>query len=261
MTLRDREEGSAERVATGKTEGRVRRTARRIDAELVAQEVQRLEEERHGARLCAHGHRERVDEHVLGRDAVVAGDGDDLLRHLEPAFRLHRDVLGVREPDHGGTVPRHDRKDRLEPLVLAGDRVDEGLALVHGEPRLERLDDRGVDAERQLREPLHERDRLPHQPDLVCERVADVHVEHVGAALDLLRDVGLELRKVAGLELRLECLAAGGVDPLPDHAERLARTDDDGPRPRLDDGIHSSPFLLVSESPAVDTAGRSRPRV
>ena len=185
---------------------------------------------------------------------------DDLLRDLDAALGLHRDVLGVREPDHGGAVPRDDRQDRLEPLVLARDRVDERLALVRLEAGLERLDHRRVDAERDVGQPLHERDRLRHQRDLVGERVADVHVEHVGAALDLLRDVGLELREVAGLQLRLERLPAGRVDPLADHAERLLRTDDDGLRPRLDDGIHSSPFLLGSECPGAGRAARCRPR-
>ena len=90
-------------------------------------------------------------------------------------------------------------------------------------------------------ESLHERDRRAHQRDLVGERVADVDVEHVGAARDLLRDVDLELREVARLELRLERLAAGRVDPLADDAERLVRADDDRPRRRLDDCIHSSP--------------------
>ena len=70
---------------------------------------------------------------------------------------------------------------------------------------------------------LHERDRLAHQLDLVGERVADVDVEHVGAAGDLLRDVDLEPREVALLQLGLERLAAGRVDPLADHAERAAR--------------------------------------
>ena len=56
-------------------------------------------------------------------------------------------------------------------------------------PGLERLDHRGVDAERQLAEALDERNRLAHQVDLVGERVADVDVEQVRAARDLLRDV------------------------------------------------------------------------
>ena len=41
-----------------------------------------------------------------------------------------------------------------------------------------------------------------HQLDLVRQRVADVDVEHVRAARDLLGDVDLELREVARLELR-----------------------------------------------------------
>jgi hypothetical protein len=66
--------------------------------------------------------------------------------------------------------------------------------------------------------------------------------------------------EIAGLELRLERLAPRGVDALADHAERLLRTDDDGLRPRLDDGIHSSPFLLVSEWRAAGRARRCPPR-
>src|SRR5439155_5775432 len=100
-------------------------------------------------------------------------------------------------------------------------------------------------------------DRLRHQPDLVGERVADVDVEHVRPAFDLLSDVELELREVARLQLGLERLAARRVDPLADHAEGMLRTDDDGSRPRLDDGIHSAPFRLVSGFATVRTARRS----
>ena len=71
--------------------------------------------------------------------------------------------------------------------------------------------------------PLHERDRLAHQLDLVGERIADVDVEHVGAARDLLRDVDLDPREIALLQLGLELLAARRVDPLADHAERRGR--------------------------------------
>ena len=71
-----------------------------------------------------------------------------------------------------------------------------------------------------------------HQADLVRERIADVDVEHVSAAGHLLGHVHLQLREVARLELCLEGLAAGRVDPLADDAERLLGADDDGPRPR-----------------------------
>ena len=86
---------------------------------------------------------------------------------------------------------------------------------------------------------LDERDRLAHQADLVRERVAHVDVERVGAARHLLGDVDLELGEVAGLELGLERLAPGRVDPLADHAERLLGPDHELPGSRADDGVHA----------------------
>ena len=59
-------------------------------------------------------------------------------------------VSSFDEADDGGAVLLHQRQHPLEPVVLAGDRVDERLALVGGEPGLERLDDGGVDADRQV---------------------------------------------------------------------------------------------------------------
>ena len=86
---------------------------------------------------------------------------------------------------------------------------------------------------------LHERDGASHQLDLVRERVADVDVEHVRAARDLLRDVELDAREVALLKLGLELLATGRVDALADHAERLLRPDHDRPGRRLENGLHA----------------------
>ncbi len=159
---------------------------------MIADQPHGLEEERDSARLCADRHRERIDQHILGWDAVVAGTRDDLLCDLQTALRLHRDLVVVREPDHRCAMLRDDREDRLEPLVLAGDGVDERLPLVSAEPGFERLDHGRVDAERHVAQALHQGDCIPHQLDLVGERVADVDVEHVGAARELLRDVDLD---------------------------------------------------------------------
>ena len=43
----------------------------------------------------------------------------------------------------------------------------------------------------------------------------------------------------------LERLAAGRVDALADDAERLVGADDDGLRPRPENGVHALPFLLA----------------
>ena len=72
-----------------------------------------------------------------------------------------------------------------------------------------------------------ELDRLREQGGLVGERDAHVHVEDMGAAGDLLLDIGDDLRQVAGPELLGERLPASGVDPLADDAERLVWADDD----------------------------------
>jgi len=259
VTRGDREERAAEGLAPGQPERRVRRAADHVHAELVADQPDRLEKERHCARLGADRHRERVDEHVLGRDAVVAGNRDDLPRDFQPPPGLHRDLVVVREPDHRCAVPGDDRQDRLQPLVLAGDGVHERLALVGAETGLERLDHRRVDAERHVRQALHERDCLPHQLDLVRQWVADVDVEHVGAAGELLRDVEFDAREVALLQLGLELLAAGRVDAFANHAEWALRSDHDGPRRRLENGLHSTPFLDGCGCQAGNRAARCRP--
>ena len=83
--------------------------------------------------------------------------------------------------------------------------------------------------------------------------------QQVAGGADML-DVHFELRQVSGLQLRLKRLAPGRVDPLADHAERLLRPDDDRPRRRLDDCVHSSPFPLVGVCRAARRPGRCLPR-
>ena len=153
---------------------------------------------------------------------------------------------------------RDEREDRFQPFVLSRDGVHERLALVRGQAGLERLDDRRVDADREVGQLLHERDRLSHQLDLVRQRVADVHVQHVCAAGHLLGDVDLDLGEVAGLQLRLEPLAPGRVDALADDAERLPGADDDGPRPRPKNRVQGIPFRRESGCRAVGTGVRCR---
>jgi len=190
----------------------------------------------------------------------------DLARDREPALRLHRDLVVVGEGDHGGAVVRDEGEDRLQPFVLSRDGVHERLALVRGQAGLERLDDRRVDADREVGQLLHERDRLSHQLDLVRQRVADVHVQHVCAAGHLLGDVDLDLGEVAGLQLRLERLAPGRVDTLADDAERLPGADprrdepeegdrqqahhDQRPQPRIATLEPGFTFAVLSAAPS-----------
>ena len=218
------------------------RAAGHVHAELVAEEPQRLEEERDRARLGADRHRERVDDDVLGRDAVVAGDGDDLPRDS----RRRSGSIGMSSSFASAitaapcfaTIGRIASSRSSSPVT----ELTSALPSYAARPASSAsITDESMQSGRSVR-PCTSGIACGHQADLVGERIADVDVEHVGAARDLLRDVDLELREVARLELGLERLAAGRVDPLADHAERPLRPDDDGPRPRLENGIHSSPF-------------------
>ena len=65
---------------------------------------------------------------------------------------------------------------------------------------------------------------LPHQ---VGEDRAGIDVEHRRAGLGLGDGVGLDAREVVALQLLIEDLAAGRVDPLADDAEGLVEPDDD----------------------------------
>ena len=74
---------------------------------------------------------------------MVRGTLDDALGDRESDVGIHRDAgLVVADRDDGAAVLLDQRQDALEPLFLAGHAVEQRLALVDGEPRLERLDDR-----------------------------------------------------------------------------------------------------------------------
>ena len=201
--------------------------------ELVAQPAEDPEHLAAGGRQRADRHEERVDDDVLARDAVVGGALDDPLRDRE----AHVGVLGdaglvVRDRDDCRAVLPDERQDAFEPLLLAGDRIDQRLALVGGEASFERLDDRRVDRQRQVGERLDELDRRGQDRRLVGERDAGVDVEHVRAGLDLGEHVALDPAEVAGLHLLGEQLPAGRVDALADDHERPVVADDDLARRR-----------------------------
>ena len=77
------------------------------------------------------------------RNAVAFGALDDLLGDREALVRVLGNAgLVVGDADDGRLVLRHHRQHHLQSLLLAGDRVDQRLALVRRQARLERRDDR-----------------------------------------------------------------------------------------------------------------------
>src|SRR5215472_8008143 len=135
-------------------------------------------------------------------------------------------------------MPLDQRQDGRHPFVLGGHGVDQGLALICGQARLEYLDDGGVQAERQVAQRLDELDGLHHQLDLVREWRSHVDVEHHRTACDLLSHIDFNARQVAAPQLLLEDFPTGGVDALADDAERVVPADPHLPGRRRHDGFH-----------------------
>ena len=113
----------------------------------------RLERGQHRLRVGADRHRQRVDHDVLERDlAACRGRCRRAARRPRAAPRAvcGMPVSSLTRQMTAAPCSFTSGSTALEPLVLAGHRVDERLALVGGEPGLERLDDGRVDAERQV---------------------------------------------------------------------------------------------------------------
>ena len=144
----------------------------------------------------------------------------------------------VGERDDCGVVLLDERQDRRHTVVLGGDRVDECPPLVGGESDFECLDDRRVDADRQVRDALNQLDRAAEQIGLIGQRHAHVDVEDHGAAGHLRGNVPLDRRQVAGPQLLLEDTTAGRVDALADDAELLIVAEENFLGGRADDGMH-----------------------
>ena len=88
----------------------------------------------------------------------------------------------------------------------------------------------------QVDQALHDLDRLDEQRRLGRVRIdrghAGIHVEHQRARRDLRQRVALHRVEIARDHLGRELLAAGRVDALADHAERLVEADHHFPRGR-----------------------------
>ena len=229
----------------------LRRAAGRVDAELVAQPAEDPEHLR-GRRSASRRSASASGSTMTSSRGMPWSAARSTIRFAtakRTSGSSEMPVSSLRDRDDCRAVLPHERQDALEPLLLAGHRVDERLALVGGEPRLERLDDRRVDRQRHIGERLHELDRLRQDRGLVGERDAGVDVEHVRAGLDLGQRVALDPAEVAGLHLLGEQLPAGRVDALADDHERPVEADDDLARGRADDGVGHGEAAVRSRRP------------
>src|SRR5215831_2948779 len=245
-TDRHAEKGRADPLARREPEADVGRTAGGVHLQLVLQALQQVHHLTAGLIDGSDRHDERIDYDITVRDAVVSGAMHDLLRHLEADIGILGDAgLVVGDRHHRGAVLLHERQHRFEPLLFAGDRVDERLALVDGKSRLERFHNRGVDRERHIGYRLHELHRLGENRRLIRQGDAGVDIQHVGTGRHLRQRIGLDAAEVPGSHLGREDLAPRGVDALADHHEGALEAEHDLAGCGADHGIGHEAILLV----------------
>ena len=114
------------------------------------------------------------------------------------------------------------RKDLIHDLLLAIDRVDDGLAGVAAHGGLDGCGVGGVDLQRQERGALELLGGLLDNLDLVDLGQAHVDVQDVGALLLLADALAHDVVQVAVAQGLLQALFAGGVDALADDGDLVA---------------------------------------
>ena len=215
-------------MAVGQPEADIGGAAGRVDLQLLAQPANEVKDVAPRRIDRADGHDQGIDHHVLGLDPVVLRPLDDQLGDLEAFVRVFGNArLVVRDGDDRSVVFLHQRQDPLHHLAFGSGGIDQRAPLIDGEPRFQCLDDRTVDAERHVGNRLHELHHFGEDFRLVRQRNTGVHIEHLGACLDLRQGVGLHPRIIALLHLGGEQLASGRIDALPDHDEGLVEADHD----------------------------------
>ena len=133
-------------------------------------------------------HDQAVDEDTVRSDAVTGSLGHDALGDGEASLGGIGDAAFVEcEADDVGAVVGDQRKNLIHDLLLAVNRVDDGLAGVAAHGCLDGCGVGGVDLQRQQRGALELLGRLLDDFDLVDLGQAHVDVQDVGA-LFLLAD-------------------------------------------------------------------------
>ena len=192
--------------------------------------AQALLAHRHGAQnllgltLVGRGsHDQAVDEDAVRADAVTGGLGHDALGDGKAGLGGIGDAALVeREADDVGAVVGDQREDLVHDLLLAVNRVDDGLAGIAAHGGLDGGGVGGVDLQRQERGALELLGCLLDDLDLVDLGQAHVDVQDVGALLLLADALAHDVVQVAVAQSLLQAFFAGGVDALADDGDLVA---------------------------------------
>ena len=163
-------------------------------------------------------------------DAVVRSAFHDFSGYLEThvrVFRYARFVVG--NGHHRGAVPGDQGQYRFQPLLFAGNGIDQGLTLVDGKAGFQGRDNGGVDGQGHIRDRLHQFHSLRQDRRFVSQWDAGIYVQHVGAGFNLGDGVSLHAAVITLFHLVSQDFATGGIDPLADDHEGPVKPDNDLP--------------------------------
>ena len=174
----------AQQRARGQAKADIRHAKRTFDAQTLLAQGHGAQDLLGLALIGRGGHDQAVDEDAVRADAVAGSLGHDALGDGEASLGGIRDAALVeREADDVGAVVGDQRKDLIHDLLLAVDRVDDGLAGVAAHGGLDGGGVGRVDLQRQERGALELLGGLLDDLDLVDLGQAHVDVQDVGALL------------------------------------------------------------------------------
>ena len=179
---------------------------------------ERLERHLRRLRLGGDGERQRVNDHVLARDAVLRRGVVYELGALYAALGgLGYAALVEREADDHAAVFLHQREHRGHALGLGAHGVYHRLAVIAPHGALERAGVRAVELQGQAGHALQGADRALEHLGLVHAGKADVDVQDVRARVLLRRALGEDIVHVRAAERLLELGLARRVYALADN--------------------------------------------
>ena len=184
--------------ASGQAKADVRHAERAFDAQALLAQGHGAQDLLGLALIGRGGHDQAVDEDAVRANAVAGGLGHDALGDGEAGLGGIGDAAFVeRKADDVGAVVGNQRKDLIHDLLLAVNRVDDGLAGVSAHGGLDGSGVGGVDLQRQERGALELFGCLLDDLDLVDLGQAHVDVQDVGALFLLADALAYDVVQVA----------------------------------------------------------------
>ena len=188
-----------------------------MPVQLISDSPKSLQRHQGGSVVGRDRHGKAVDHNVLPWNAVSVRRLIDPAGDADPALRVGGNPVFVEDQRHkDAAVLPYKRKNCLDALFFAVDRVDHRLSVIDAHAPLKRGRIRGVDLQRQREHALKLLNNFRQHLRLIDLGKSDVHIEDMGAAVLLPKSLSEDILDIIVPKGLLEFLLAGGIDALSD---------------------------------------------